>query len=65
MLYGYLWLVHNWWTKSDIGEKQVNMEDIAKLKEYLKCEYFETSSKNGDGVDDLFFFLAKRNCMSE
>ena len=46
-------------TKSDIGEKQVNMEDIAKLKEYLKCEYFETSSKNGDGVDDLFFFLAK------
>ena len=35
------------------------MEDITKLKEYLKCEYFETSSKNGDGVDDLFFFLAK------
>ena len=46
-------------TKSDLEEKEVKMEDIDKLKQYLNCEYFETSSKNGNGVDDLFFFMAK------
>ena len=46
-------------TKSDLEQKEVKMEDIEKLKQYLNCEYFETSSKNGNGVDDLFFFMAK------
>ena len=46
-------------TKSDLEEKKVNNEDIEKLKNYLNCEYFETSSKNGNGVDDLFFYMAK------
>ena len=46
-------------TKSDIENKEINEEDIDKLKKYLNCEYFETSSKDGNGVEDLFFFLAK------
>lgn len=46
-------------TKSDLEEKEVKIEDINELKKYLDCEYFETSSKNGNGVGDLFFFLAK------
>ena len=35
------------------------LEEIDKLKKYLNCEFFETSSKNGDGIDDLFFYIAK------
>ena len=46
-------------TKADLEEKKVNEEDIDKLKKYLNCEYFETSSKDGNGIEDLFFFLAK------
>ena len=46
-------------TKSDLDEKKVQKEDIDKLTKNLNCEYFETSSKNGNGVNDLFFFMAK------
>lgn len=47
-------------TKSDLRENQVVlMEDIKKLTKNLKCEYFETSAKNGNGVEDLFFYMAK------
>lgn len=46
-------------TKSDIEEKEVNNKDIDKLKKYLDCEYFETSSKDGKGIEDLFFYMAK------
>ena len=46
-------------TKADLKGKKVNEEDIDKLKKYLNCEYFETSSKDGNGVEDLFFFMAK------
>ena len=46
-------------TKSDIEKEKVNLEEIDKLKKYLNCEFFETSSKNGDGIDDLFFYIAK------
>jgi len=47
-------------TKSDLRENQVVlMEDIKKFTKNLKCEYFETSAKNGNGVEDLFFYMAK------
>ena len=47
-------------TKSDLRENQVVlMEDIKKFTKNLKCEYFETSAKNGIGVEDLFFYMAK------
>ena len=46
-------------TKSDIGNNEINIEDIDKLKKYLNCEFFETSAKDGNGVDDLFFYIAK------
>lgn len=47
-------------TKSDLRENQVVlMEDIKNFTKNLKCEYFETSAKNGNGVEDLFFYMAK------
>lgn len=46
-------------TKSDIGKNEIKVEDINKLKNYLNCEFFETSAKDGSGVDDLFFYIAK------
>ena len=35
------------------------MEEVRKLANILKCEYFETSAKNKNGVEDLFFYMAK------
>lgn len=47
-------------TKSDLKEGFiVPMEEVKKFTKILKCEYFETSSKNNNGVEDLFFFMAK------
>ena len=47
-------------TKSDLRkENHVTIEKIRELCMTLKCEYFETSAKNGNGVDDLFFYMAK------
>jgi len=47
-------------TKSDLREENnVSIEKITELSKTLKCEYFETSAKNGNGVDDLFFYIAK------
>ena len=47
-------------TKSDLKDNyNVKNEDVCKITKYLKCEYFETSAKNGYGVEDLFFFMAK------
>ena len=46
-------------TKSDTDGEKVNIEEIDKLKTILKCEYFETSSKIGDGIENLFLFMAK------
>lgn len=47
-------------TKSDlIDNKNVSIEDIKELNNIIKCEYFLTSAKNGNGVEDLFFFMAK------
>ena len=47
-------------TKCDLKEDSiVSMEEVKKFTKILKCEYFETSAKNNNGVDDLFFFMAK------
>ena len=47
-------------TKTDlINNKNVSIDDVKQYTNYLKCEYFETSAKDGYGVDDLFFFMAK------
>ena len=47
-------------TKSDLKDNSImKNEDVQKITKYLKCEYFETSAKNGYGVEDLFFFMAK------
>ena len=46
-------------TKSDTEGEKVDTEEIDKLKNNLKCKYFETSSKNGDGIENLFLFIAK------
>ena len=46
-------------TKSDTDGEKVKIEEIDKLKTFLKCEYFETSSKFGDGIENLFLFMAK------
>ena len=47
-------------TKSDLKDNSiVKNEDVKKITKYLKCEYFETSAKDGYGVEDLFFFMAK------
>ena len=46
-------------TKSDTDGEKVKIEEIDKLKTFLKCEYFETSSKIGDGIENLFLFMAK------
>lgn len=47
-------------TKSDLKEGFiVSMEEVKKFTKILKCEYFETSAKNKNGVEDLFFFMAK------
>ena len=47
-------------TKTDLEDnKKVTNEEIKKFTKKIKCEYFETSSKDGDGVEDLFFFMAK------
>ena len=47
-------------TKSDlVMESIVYMEEVKKFSKILKCEYFETSAKNKNGVEDLFFYMAK------
>ena len=47
-------------TKSDLKtEAIISNEEIKKLSKIIKCEYFETSAKNQNGVEDLFFFMAK------
>lgn len=40
-------------------EREVDYEDGEKFAEKLGCEYYETSAKNGKGVNDMFFDLAK------
>ena len=45
--------------KSDLGKNVINNKDINNFKKKLKCEYCLTSSKNGDGINELFFNLAK------
>ena len=47
-------------TKSDLKKNQIiSLEEINKFSQNIKCEYFETSSKEGNGIEDLFFFVAK------
>ena len=47
-------------TKSDLKKNQIiSLEEIKKFSQNIKCEYFETSSKEGNGIEDLFFFVAK------
>ena len=47
-------------TKSDLKtEEIITNEEIKTFTKIIKCEYFETSAKNKNGVDDLFFFMAK------
>ena len=38
---------------------KVKEEDIKKMKEKYKLEYFETSAKNGTNVNELFEYLVK------
>ena len=47
-------------TKTDLKDNNtVSNENVKYLAKTLKCEYFETSAKEGTGVEDLFFFMAK------
>ena len=47
-------------TKSDLKtEDIITNEEIKRLCKIIKCEYFETSAKENNGVEDLFFFMAK------
>ena len=47
-------------TKSDLKtEEIITNEEIKRFTKIIKCEYFETSAKNKNGVEDLFFFMAK------
>lgn len=47
-------------TKSDLkNEEIITNEEIENFCKIIKCEYFETSAKNQNGVEDLFFFMAK------
>ena len=49
----------NQYLSSKNEKKNVSIEDIKELNNIIKCEYFLTSAKNGNGVEDLFFFMAK------
>ena len=49
-------------TKSDLKDvdsESLPLEEIKKFAKKLNCEYFETSAKSNNGVEDLFFFMAK------
>ena len=46
-------------TKADLDVNEIEDEDINNFKNKIKCEYFLTSSKTGEGIDDLFNYLAK------
>lgn len=47
-------------TKCDLkNDQNVSIEERRKFIKTIKCEYFETSSKEGEGVEDLFFYMAK------
>lgn len=49
--------------KSDMGvERAVNAESARELSESLGIQYFETSAKTGEGVDEAILFLV-RDCM--
>ena len=46
--------------KIDIFEREVSKEDGEKYAKEEKMEYFETSAKNGKGVDECIKFLIKK-----
>ena len=47
-------------TKCDLkNDQSVSIEERRKFLKTIKCEYFETSAKDGEGVEDLFFYMAK------
>ena len=47
-------------TKCDLKtEDIITNEEIKHFCKIIKCEFFETSAKNKNGIEDLFFFMAK------
>lgn len=47
-------------TKGDLeDQKKVPIEDIKEFGRNMKCEFFETSAKDGRGINDLFLYISK------